>query len=231
MGDQLLATTKRVTFELSNRCPYASEHKLCPLHLQHRGEPVTLPAKVVLGVMDSLVQRGWKGLIGFHNYSKPTSDPRLFWFIREAHERGFGVLIWSNGWNMSQILLDELVAQGVTEFHLSAYGDEERLSKLVASVPITIDPGFPLDGRLHLYEFPENDLRILCHAPLREMVVTCKGQIALCCLDWRGDHAMGNLYLQSFDEILESGILHEVQARLSQGDRYLNLCRRCLQGR
>jgi len=232
MTDIDLSQTKWVVFELSNTCPYASQHKECPLHLQVQN-PVTLPSRIVLDVMSSLRDRDWGGTVEFHNYCEPTSDPRLFWLIGEAKQRGFGVRIWTNGWNMSQTLLDELVTCGVTEFRFSAYGDSEmtRLTALRSSVPLDVQQGFPLDGRLHLYEFPVNQLRVPCQAPLQEIVIRCTGRLGLCCLDWREDHDLGDLNVQSFDELLSSDQVWSLHERLSRGDRYLNLCSRCLQGR
>lgn len=215
---------ERVTFELSNTCPYSGLHKPCPLH--QAKEVHTLPSRTVLDTLDLLAYHGWHKEVAFHNYSEPTADPRLFWLMREAAHRDMSVLVWTNGWNLSQQMVDELQESGATHVRVSDYHLRPELHTLTG---ITLHEGLPLDGRLNLYQFAESDYHGPCHAPYREMIITCRGTLGLCCLDWAGTYDQGSLADRPLLELLEAA--NPLHQQLLRGERNLPICRRCRQGR
>ena len=228
MDDDIFKHTSRVSIELSNLCNYAGIHKKCPLHLVD--EPIILPAKIVFDVLETLGCHNFRGTIAFHTYSEPLLDPRLFKFIEFARKAcsHSEVYICTNGYYLDQTLAEELVDSGVSKIRVSAYfrSELERLSKVKLSIPFSVELT-QLDDRLHLYEAEENDTRKPCFAPLNEIIVAREGCISLCCLDWRRLYAFGNLGKQTFEEVMRSGELQVVYERLSRGDRFLPLCKRC----
>lgn len=53
------------------------------------------------------------------------------------------------------------------------------------------------------------------------------GTIVLCCMDWEMKHVLGNMYVQSFEEIMEGQELAKVKDGMA-GDSSIDiLCRRC----
>lgn len=229
VGDEnILKYTSRVSIELSNLCNYAEIHKKCPLH--DVTEPTILPTKIVFNVLDTLKSNDFQGTIAFHTYNEPLMDPRLFKFIEYAHDvcPKSEIYICTNGYYLNQILLDELINIGVSKIHVSAYSKSEfkRLSKLKSNISFSVEM-MKLDDRLHLYETKENNRKKPCYAPLNEIIIAREGCISLCCLDWQRLYTYGNLYKQTLEEVIRSGELHAVYKKLSKGERFLPICKKC----
>lgn len=226
--DEMLINTKRVSIELSNLCNYSNIHKKCPL--SHIREPVILPAKIVRDVIDTLAGQDFKGTIAFHTYNEPMNDPRLFSFIEYARKAcpESHIYICTNGYYFSEVLAEEMVEAGVSEVHISAYSQSEykRLSSIKMRVPCTVE-FMKLDERLNLYDREESDISGPCFAPLNEVIISREGSVSLCCLDWKRECTFGDLHEQSFKDVLKSGELHAVYERLSRGERFLHICKKC----
>lgn len=221
--------TNRISIELSNMCNYATIHKKCPLNLENTHS--TLSSKIVYKIFEELKKYNFNGTIAFHTYNEPLIDPRLFMFIKEAKEKcpDVGVYILTNGYYFNQIIADELIEIGVSHLEVTAYSKEEyeRLKKVKINIPYRIFDG-NLDDRLDLYN---NDKTCAnnkpCYAPLNEIIVKHNGNINLCCLDWKQQHCFGNLYEQSFEEIVLKSEMLKVYEYLSKGEKKINICRCC----
>lgn len=228
----MFSHTKRISLELSNSCPYAGIHKKCPLSLVD--EPVILPAEIVYDVLVTLGRHSFRGIIAFHTYNEPLVDPRLFQFIEFARKicPHSDLFIFTNGCYLNQTLADELVSSGVSRIRVSAYSRSElkRLSKIKLDITFSIKLE-KLDDRLHLYEAEERLSSKPCFAPLNEIIIAREGCITLCCLDWKRLYTFGDLRKQTFEEVVQSGELQAVYAKLSKGDRFLPLCKRCKHSR
>jgi 2-deoxy-scyllo-inosamine dehydrogenase (SAM-dependent) len=224
----LFKYTNRVSIELSNLCNYSMMHKKCPINKIKK--PIILPSKIVYSVINTLKRYSFSGQIAFHTYNEPLIDPRLFKFIEVAKEScpSCKIYICTNGYYLDQVMAEELSSIGVTEIHVSAYSDREmeRLSKINVNIPFSTER-MKLDERLNFYETSEKFIFKPCHAPLSEIIVTRKGKISLCCLDWKRKYLFGDLHYQNLEEILRKGKLHSLYAKLSKGERNLYLCRRC----
>ena len=218
----------RVSFELSNRCSYSHLHKMCPASLGK--EPVVLPSKIIFDVLDTLGKRKFDGGIAFHNYNEPMSDPRLFKLVEYARCicPACKILIWTNGWNLNQVMMNELIASGVTTVYATAYTKEEkhRLDQISASIEYNvIEPEWV--EVMDAYEMPPiNDTRP-CLAPLTDLRISKEGFIVLCCRDWRNEYKFFDLNDRCFEEALREKSLLDTYRRLKEGDRFYPLCKRC----
>lgn len=225
----LLTYTKRVSFELSNQCNLARVHKECPLNLE--SDVKTLPTEVIMDVLETLEKHKFKGTIAWHTYNEPLSDPRLTSLISTARclcpkaEQ----YLSTNGTKLTQKKLDELVAAGLTRIHISAYNERifDRASDLDFPIKHSVEEGKLIKDHLQIYDQPEKNSDVPCQAPLGEIIVSRDANILLCCREWQRRHTFGDLTKQSFEDLLRSGILHKTHKRLSAGDRYLYLCKRC----
>jgi len=224
----LFKNTIRVSFELSNLCNYSFIHKKCPLFLEKR--PTILPSTIVYSVLDSLHGLKFKGEIAFHTYNEPLIDPRLFQFISYARRScpRSNIYICSNGFYLDQTLADELVAVGVSEIRISAYSDKEfeRLGKMKLTIPFKVERQI-LDNRLNQYIGGIKNSSKPCFAPLNEICISRDGKIVLCCLDWKKEYVFGDLHKEPLETILKKDKVIETYDRLSKGDRFLELCKRC----
>lgn len=240
-----LEHTLGVLFELSNLCQYAWLHKKCPLHLEMESpfvvkKPEILPASIVYRVLDTLARHNYGGEISFHQYGEPLLDPRLFEFIRYARRTctGSKITILTNGHYLTKVLANELLEAGVSQLLITPYGtqsEQERKRRWVAQelpgATCRCTQHSKLDDRLALYDLEPVDSNLPCGAPLGDVGITRRAEVSLCCYDWRREHNFGSLHDQALEDILSSKRAQETYERLSRGDRFLNLCRRCIHSR
>ena len=74
---------------------------------------------------------------------------------------------------------------------------------------------------------PEGSSLGFCYGLRDQFGVLCDGTVVPCCLDHDGDLALGNLFLQSMDEILESPRAQAIYQGFSNRQMVEPLCRRC----
>jgi len=189
-----------------------------------------LPSRIVTDVLETLGKRAFDGGIAFHNYNEPMADPRLFKFIESAHSfcPKARILIWTNGWNLNQTMMDELVASQVSVVIVTAYTAEEkqRLQKINSAIQYDIvDPEWV--EVVNAYDAVATDDRRPCLAPLTDLRISKEGWIVLCCRDWKGAYKFFDLNNRSFQEVLKERALLDVYDRLRKGDRFFPLCKRC----
>jgi len=227
--NDLFKHTARISFELSNLCSYSRIHKRCPLNLEK--EPRILSSRIVYGILDVLGRFNYDKVIAFHVYSEPLTDPRLFKFIEYARSKcpDSDIYFSTNGAFLDQVLMNELVEAGLSNIHISAYsnGEFERLLKIDFPITHKVERLNLIKDHLEIYEKPIMDSDQPCFAPLNDIVITRDATLSLCCRDWKRAHNFGDLKEKGLIEILREGKLHEAYRRLSSGDRYLDLCRRC----
>lgn len=228
----LFKETQRVTFELSNICNYASIHPLCPT--SKFTEKKVLPAAVVRGVMDVLGAEGYSGWVAFYGYSEPLIDPRFMSLVEYAKKvcPGCRPMVTTNGFMLTQEMLDDLGEAGFSYARISAYTEPEyqRLAALRSKkveLHVRKMGGEKWRPRIGDYDKPENGFKAPCFAPLIDIRITLAGKVGLCCVDYEDRYDFGDLREKPFLEIVGSGKLQEIQAGLKAGRRALPLCRRC----
>ena len=74
---------------------------------------------------------------------------------------------------------------------------------------------------------PDGGEGVFCHGLRDQIGVLCDGTVVPCCLDHEGDIALGNLFDQSLDEILESPRAKALYEGFSCRKATEELCRRC----
>lgn len=68
---------------------------------------------------------------------------------------------------------------------------------------------------------------VFCHGLRDQLGILCDGTVVPCCLDHEGDIALGNLFHQSMEEILESPRAKAIYEGFSQRKAVEELCRKC----
>ena len=74
---------------------------------------------------------------------------------------------------------------------------------------------------------PDGGCGVFCHGLRDQIGVLCDGTVVPCCLDHEGDIALGNLFNQSLDDILDSPRARAIYDGFSQRKAAEELCRKC----
>ena len=73
----------------------------------------------------------------------------------------------------------------------------------------------------------EGSSRVFCYGLRDQLGVLCDGTVVPCCLDHEGDLALGNVFTQELEEILESPRAKAIYDGFSHREAMEPLCRRC----
>jgi Iron-sulfur cluster-binding domain len=234
-GEGPFRFTKRISFELSNRCDMSGQHSRCPLHRSSEA-PRILRTSIIDAVLVSCRRYDFAGVIAFHLYNEPGLDPRLTWLmerIKRALPR-CRLYLLTNGGYLTQHLAEEFVTRGLDYLDVSVYGESDFVRHSALQLPIRVRVlRQTLDDRLSWYAAdptrPASSAP--CYCPLYEVCITCEGQVGLCPYDWQRRHLFGDLRRESIDDILVSGAVVAAYERLAAGQRDFEVCRRCTSGR
>ena len=74
---------------------------------------------------------------------------------------------------------------------------------------------------------PEGSNRVFCYGLRDQLGILCDGTVVPCCLDHDGDLTLGNLLVQSMDEILDSPRAKAIYEGFSHREAAEELCRKC----
>ncbi len=232
--------TNGILLEMSNICNYSNLHTRCPLHFMK--EKKTMPLFRIENILRELGKLKYKGIIYPFSYSEPISDPRLYLVLDLIRREVPDAKVWTytNGFNVTDTIVEELSDRGVRRLVFSAYTQEEnvRIHKMILrtrdKLPIVLRAyaRYPMSEKMNdkifWYDREPFNLTRSCHAPLKYININCDGKVILCCHDWKGKQVLGDLSKSSLKEIITSDKTIQMYVDLMQGKRekYF-LCARC----
>lgn len=73
----------------------------------------------------------------------------------------------------------------------------------------------------------EGSENVFCYGLRDQLGVLCDGTVVPCCLDHEGDLALGNLFTESMEQILENPLAQDIYNGFSNGKATQELCRKC----
>ncbi len=224
-----LEDLSRVSFELSNSCCYSYMHKKCPCSMYK--EKHILSSDIVYSAIDELSTIDYSGVIAFHRYNEPLIDPRLFQFIEYVNKKipKAKILILTNGFYLTQVILDELSKYHLWCIAVSSYSlkEHERLSGLKTHVPYYVFFSV-LDDRKSIYERGVLNCTLPCFNPLNDFNILSTGEVGLCCLDYENRFTFGSLGEgRTIASVLSSEAYTTVCNELREGKRRLLICKNC----
>lgn len=74
---------------------------------------------------------------------------------------------------------------------------------------------------------PVQGSSVFCYGMRDHIGILCDGTVVPCCLDHEGDIALGNIFMQDLNEILEAPRARDICNGFSTGKAPEDLCRRC----
>lgn len=229
--EQYISELKSINIETISRCNMEKDHcNECPIVARSEvfGNFV-LPFDVITNLVKELSEHGYKGRTGFHHYSDPMVDKRIFDIV-EMHIKlcpQARTQIWTNGRLLSEEKAKRLLGLGLTHLHITAYTDEELIKyreladNLRKSWPDVVYDicGGNLDSRMSIYTDEPNDITVGCPRITDQLVITSSGDIQLCCWDWLKKNKFGNIKEHSLIEILKSSNFLSMRDDLMLGKR------------
>ena len=227
---ELMKNVSEVAIMLSNLCNYANIHRECPSSCVKQKE--ILPSKVFFKVIDELVDTHFAGTICFHIYNEPLIDPRLFWFIDHIKKvlPCAKVEVYSNGYYLNDQMSYELKTIGTDILIVTGYGEKEynRLMSLNVDLAYYVLYG-NLDERLEHYNNREEPVSFdICKNYFTQVPIFSNGDIGICCMDYKHEYGIGNIFNNSLQDVLNSKCVVALQRELLKGNRSMYaVCKNC----
>ena len=139
------------------------------------------------------------------------------------------ILILTNGFYLTQVILDELSKYHLWCIAVSSYSlkEHERLSGLKTHVPYYVFFSV-LDDRKSIYERGVLNCTLPCFNPLNDFNILSTGEVGLCCLDYENRFTFGSLGEgRTIASVLSSEAYTTVCNELREGKRRLLICKNC----
>lgn len=203
-----------------------------------------MPESLFKKIIDELAELNYQGRVSPHLYGEPLLDTRLVRLMEYAHTKipKANLLIYTNGDFLDREVIDKLYEAGVNSFFVSLHSgtrkDEERIKKLKEYVERTnkkicidyqiFDNTVPLATRIGLVhvdkvmDFPP------CLADDNPATINYQGDFQLCCNDYLGEIAFGNVANERLMDIWTKKSFQNVRKQLKRRVYVLDICKRCV---
>ena len=205
-----------------------------------------MPEDLYVKILRELKGISFTGSIAFHCNNEPLLDKRLSTFVRTARTllKNNYLYLYTNGILIDIDLANDLFDAGLNRIIIDSYSDTHEL---IPSIKNIVSNSSDLRGEVfvdyrHKTECFGNragqtpnakfvlkrPLNIVCTRPLKEIVVTHDGTVALCCADALWRVTMGNAKNTTLKDIWFSDFFKEVRKKLAAGDRSCtDICKVC----
>lgn len=219
-----------LSLEIGRQCNLSKEHPECPSQFSVRlskGSPTTVFD--IVEVIDSAVDMGFNGFVGFHYYNEPLLHlPRILSVMQYSPYKKY--VLWTNGELINRgdrserAYLEKFQRVVITNYKNDPW--YESLREEFPSVEFQISPP-AMDSRLDIYSSPEGFMSP-CRRANFELPIDHFGNVHLCCQDWLGEVSLGNVKESSLKDIVESYNYGEVLDDVMFGEAGApNVCHKC----
>lgn len=195
-------------------------------------------------ILENLRALQYGGRISWYNINEPLLDkrmPEILKLTRELCPHAF-VSFATNGDLLDEAVYDRLKQNGLDALGVSIYDDMtyEKVRRFADRRMVLIDMRGAKPGLLENRGGGVRQERIVfeayrsrfenrsCERPSEMMVVDPQGRVVLCCADMYGDAVMGDVRLQTLEEIWNGErFAHYRKMLREEGRRNLPLCKDC----
>ena len=128
--------------------------------------------------------------------------------------------LWNNGGadELNQTILDTL-----ERFFPRPWAEDRRGIRIGEKVFLEYGDKFDWPD----LSAPEGSCRVFCYGLRDQIGVLCDGTVVPCCLDHNGDLALGNLFTEEMDDILEKPRARAIYDGFTDRTAAEELCRKC----
>lgn len=226
----------------NRRCSY------CPNSIFERSlrknERLMSPA-LFRKIIDELTDMGFDGRLSPTRYGEPLTDSRLISFMEYAHARlpRAAIKLYTNGDFLTAPLLDQLYDAGVRDYLITVQSADEpaftnsinrisQLKKHVKSkhrkIKLQYQTWYDMDlvnrgGLIAVDERRQPSWSCSDEA----IAIDYRGDVLLCCNDYLGVTAFGNLQDESLIDIWSKPEFVKIRRELSRNVYTLDICKKC----
>jgi len=195
--------TSLLNFEISNKCNLSACHHFCPVHLREKETGRSLTDELIVELaVEAYQKHGFTGKIAWHYYNEPMlQQNRLFRLMKQIKSivPQAKFLLWTN----ATITPENEDMSLFSDVYYTNYDNNPDLDayykKYIESVH-EVKVNWYDRLSVHKNNAANYDR---CLRPLVEMIITSFGDVRLCCVDWRGNIKMGNVWDDPLWLILE----------------------------
>ena len=231
LTDKLIGKVEFLYFHLMGE-PFL--HPLLPQFIQIARQKNFIPVLTTNGTLLSKAQevieaRPHKIQISLHSHEGNAKEHpeeyihQVMTFAQEAASKGILIVLrlWNEGgYDRTNDYIQDLIAQ----YQPRPWTQRHDGWKLSKNLYIEYDRMFEWPDAKHA-EYDATD--VFCYALRNQLGVLVDGSVVPCCLDHAGDIALGNLFNQSLDEILQSPRATALYDGFTHHKAVEPLCQRC----
>ncbi len=217
-----------VEVEVNSRCNKRCLY--CPTSINPEPEtPLFMSDAIFYKLIEELIQMKFSGRISYSLYSEPllrTDLERLISYVKSKLPDVYQ-LLFTNGDFLTDERYNSLKKAGINHFLVTRHDFTPIPERPMQTVQFPAD--LVLNNRGGVIFKIDKSLHRPCYAPSEMLVVTCEGDILLCCNDGARRTVMGNICRKQLREIWFSKKYDDVRKSLEKGDRFnaSQICRYC----
>lgn len=235
----------KLEIETINRCNGSCD--FCPVNYTHDPRPFRrMDESLFSRIIKQLQALTYSGALALFSNNEPLIDDRLPAFLnlaRKALPDAF-IYLYTNGILLKEVLLFELLPY-LDWIHVDCYTDTpelpqnmERLRQACRERQVPPEKiSFHLRNRSELLTTragtaPNRSkplpVRSLCPLPFSQMIIRPDGKVSQCCNDALGQMTLGDLSVQTIEEVWYGKALEALRIAMMNGGRQsCGLCRGC----
>lgn len=166
--------------------------------------------------------------VDFHEYINNVLD-----FIKEANEKT-EIICALRLWNIDT---EELKANNELNFKIIKLIEDKLSLEFSLLEKLKEKRGIKLKERIYLnmaekFSWPDSSISLIseevfCHGLRDQIGILLDGTVVPCCLDSEGNIALGNIFNQNLDEIINSKRAKDIYDGFSRRRAVEDLCKRC----
>jgi len=197
----MLNLTQIFAIELSQECNLSNLHRdFCPINCIKRAGKILTDEKII-SLVSEAYDLGFEGYMMWSVYNEPMMDYKRMFGLMEQVRVKFPksrFLLWTNG----TILVEDLRMQMFEKIIVTNYLNkthEELVKYFGPDVKWKNNP--VLDSRM-VYRGDYHKKR--CTLPFDTFLISNNGDVLFCCIDWKNEVKLGNVFDLSLKEIDEN---------------------------
>lgn len=227
----ILLETSLLSFEVTPFCNLMKEHKECPVNFRtYNNTEYSLNENSIVETIKEAINLGFTGLVSFHYYNEPLLEKdliiRVMKLVPEAR-----YMIWTNGLLLDRRVDNNEFLRKFAKVNITCYDPKDMpffkdLDVYYGNIEIF---DWELDDRMFIYD--KEIINVLsCKRPLFEVPIDYHGNIRLCCMDWKNEYHIGNIFIDGFSNIMQSdsyaNLLSMCRKRM-WNDKCPEICKNC----